>query len=378
MTDITTLPLIIPPALPGSLGDAAMISAAAAFLAQNSGHIPDLMYGRAWPLDSQIHARIPAERFFYRGSRVQQWLIARRLRRYDAAYFIGADVIDGAYNPPSVERRLWTLAKVAARTGKARILGASFNTKPEPRAIDALRRLPPEVIICARDPLSKGRMEAALDRPIRLVADLAFLLAPRPESPEAIAGKAWIALQHKEGRAVIAVNINYLQVNRQPDLIDAYVVLMNRLLEAGMSLLLVPHDTRSATPDQMLLEKAATGCGAGQAARMHMFPPRSPGAVKAVLEHVDLLFTGRMHAAVLALGAKTPVVCLSYQDKFEGLAEYFDLREAEIIQEPEDFTANPGRVTDLLLDHIRQQKQLRRRIEDRLEAVIDLARLNFQ
>ena len=48
--------------------------------------------------------------------------------------------------------------------------------------------------------------------------------------------------------------------------------------------------------------------------------------VKAISGHCDLILSGRMHLAIASLGQGVPVVCLTYQDKFEGLMEHFGLK----------------------------------------------------
>jgi hypothetical protein len=149
--------LIIPPAIPGSLGDAAMISASTTFLRNAGVSGVDLLYGKTWTLDEKIDRRVPGERFFYRQSRIQEALLLARLPRYEACYFIGADVIDGAYNPRSVNARLSLVAEAARLGKKATVLGASYNKHPETTTRETLRFV--RVILCpgcAWNPCSNG------------------------------------------------------------------------------------------------------------------------------------------------------------------------------------------------------------------------------
>jgi len=118
--------LLIPPALPGSLGDSAMISAAIAAQRLLGIRDTDLLYGKNWPLDESPAAYVEGERFFYRGSLAQLFKIILRLADYSHVGLIGADIIDGQYNPPSVRGRLTILAEAARLEKKQRFLGPAI------------------------------------------------------------------------------------------------------------------------------------------------------------------------------------------------------------------------------------------------------------
>jgi len=369
--------LLIPPAIPGSLGDAAMLSVSARLLREHGIPTVDLLYGKQWPLDERVDRRIRAERFFYRQSPVQQSLLVARLHRYAQCHLIGADVIDGAYNPRSVNARLFLLAE-AARMGKAAtLLGASYNRQPEETTRQALRALPASVAICARDPVSRDRMECALDRPIRQVADLAFLLNPCADHPEAQRALHWIESRRRAGDRVIGLNANYLHAEKNPQIPAALERLVTGLLGQSLSILLLPHDTRSARPDRKLLEEATAAVAPEDRQRLHMLPPTSPGVVRAVAPALELIVTGRMHAAILGLSAATPPFCFAYQDKFEGLFRLFDLEDADLLATPASLARRPDAVVARIVARLKDLDALRRRISENLPAVIALSKANF-
>lgn len=370
--------LIIPPATPGSLGDAAMISASAVSLRGKGASGVDLLYGKEWDLDERIDGQIAGESLFYGGSLIQYVSLVAQLKHYNHVCLIGADVIDGKYNPPSVRGRLAILAEVAKQGKKATLLGASYNKNPEKTTRNALKNLPASVVICARDPVSKKRMEEALERDIRQVADLAFLLPARAYHPVAVRALSWIDSRHAAGDQVVAVNANYLQAEENPSMVDALAKLMEGLLAQPISVLLVPHDTRSARPDQVILaEAAAKVTTSDNAKRIHMVEPQSPGAIKAILAQTDLLVTGRMHAAILGMGAGTPAFSFAYQDKFEGLYSFFGLENADLLYAPESFVANPDEVLAKVLGHLKDTPSLKSQIKEKLPHVIQLAQDNF-
>ncbi|HBR68764.1 MAG TPA: hypothetical protein DEA55_05240 [Rhodospirillaceae bacterium] len=370
--------LIIPPATPGSLGDAAMISATVRFLRQQEAESVALVYGKRWELDEKIDRRIAAERFFYKGSPIQRSLLFSRIQKISGIFLIGADIIDGSYSPLSVQRRL-TLLDRAARLGKkATILGASYSKSPEKGARDTLRSLPENVVICARDPISYKRMEESLDRPIRQTADVAFLARSYPEHPIAQKASEWISARKKAGDEVFALNANYLHFSKDNTVQNALTEVLKTLMRDARSVLLIPHDVRFNQPDQKLLETIANSLSPSYKERIYMLPPESPGAIKAALSEVDFLITGRMHAAILALGTGTPAFCFTYQDKFEGLYSLFGLQDADLLSAPEELATNPAQVSLKIIEAIKRREDLRKKVNQHLPGIVELARANFK
>ena len=369
--------LIIPPAIPGSLGDAAMISASTTFLRNAGMPSVDLLYGKTWRLDEKIDRRIRGERFFYRQSRLQQAFLVAQLPRYEACYFIGADVIDGAYNPRSVNARISLVAEAARLGKKATVLGASYNTHPEATTRQALRDLPASVVVCARDPVSRSRMESMLDRPIRQVADLAFLLPPRLQHPIVQQAHDWIERRKTKGDQVIGINANYLHAEKDAGIPPALKMFIQYLLRQSLSLMLIPHDTRSKRPDQTLLEEATASLSAAERERIFMLPPISPGIVRAVTPALDMLATGRMHTAILGLSGGTAPFNFAYQDKFEGLLQFFKLDQAGLLSTPKELAGDPARVAEKFLHVLHEKETYEQHIQQYLPQVMTLARANF-
>ncbi|NMG63590.1 hypothetical protein GPA19_01315 [Azoarcus indigens] len=368
---------IIPPAIPGSLGDAAMISASADYLRSVGFKKVDLFFGSEWPLDVPIDDFVAAERYFYHASNWQLARLINRLPAYSHMFFIGADVIDGAYNPGSVRRRL-SLLEEANRLGiHCTVLGSSYNEAPEESTRAKLRTLPEQIAICARDPVSHGRLASQLERPILQTADLAFLLEPRRDHPAAAATRDWISARRAAGDRILAVNANYLHAAKLPALRGALTGFLRRLLEEKLSIVLVPHDTRSDEPDEALLAKAAAGLPDELHGRIRMMPPASPGAIKSVLANVDLLASGRLHAIILALGSGTPVFGFTYQGKFEGLLQLLELNTDTLLRSPAELAAHPRQIAELVLGQLERAGELREHIARTLPKVLSLSRSNF-
>lgn len=374
-----TAALIIPTTTPGSFGDAAMLSVAIKTLKETHSKV-DLLLGKKWDL-SDLNCTpdncISAERFFYKNSFLQRIYLLSKLKNYSHVVYIGADTIDGKYNPLSVRNRIYLLNQAAKKGLKATLFGSSYNKNPEETTRLALTNLPADVKICARDPRSRDRMQEKLNRPITQTADLAFLLDPRPDTKEAKYAKIWLDKRKSYGDKIIGLNANYLQLKKCPTLEKSLTKLMQFLAENNISMLLVPHDIRPENRDEDLLNSASLATTKNLHDRFYMLPPRSPAIVKAVLSNVDMVVTGRMHAAILGLSTGTPPFCFAYQDKFEGLMSFFELENLDLLSTPEELCENPiemGKKIILHLDKIDIYKKL---IEKNLPKVINLSKENF-
>jgi len=86
------------------------------------------------------------------------------------------------------------------------------------------------------------------------------------------------------------------------------------------------------------------------------------------------VITGRMHLAIAALGMGTPVICLTYQDKFDGLMEYFGSEHYLI--SPRSF--DPRIFQKLCIDLMSDIDEISSRVRMNLPRVMELAQSNFQ
>jgi polysaccharide pyruvyl transferase WcaK-like protein len=369
--------LIIPPTSPGSLGDAAMITAAITGLRRHGIARIDLLTASRWPIDRQPDNSVDMEAFLDWRSRVSLARGLPRLARYGHGFFIGADILDGVYHPEPVLTRLAVLKEIAAGGGTATIFGSSFSETPNPAVVAELRALPEGITIAAREPLSHGRMQRLLGRPIKLVADLAFLVEPASTPEVAQQALSWIEGQRAKGKRVIGFNLNAIHDEANPGLVTAAISYLSRLIDAGVAVVLVPHDTRSERSDYFLARSAAAGLSEGQRESVYLLEPSTPSDVKTVMAAADLLVTGRMHPAILAMGAGTPAYCMVYQGKFEGLYRLLGLQDCDLLMDPEAFCANPDDIALRTSQILENGDALRKIISDNLGAVRALAEGNF-
>jgi polysaccharide pyruvyl transferase WcaK-like protein len=98
--------------------------------------------------------------------------------------------------------------------------------------------------------------------------------------------------------------------------------------------------------------------------------------MKAICASLDLVITGRMHLSIAGLGEGTPVGCIVYQDKFEGLIEgHFQLQD--VLIEPAEAFA-PGGFHKFLARLLPRLPEVREKIQERLPHVRELAEENFR
>jgi polysaccharide pyruvyl transferase WcaK-like protein len=367
---------VIPPAGVGNLGDAAMINVTARKLRER-GSYPRLGMKAGWDALDAFDAYVDGNRYFYTGSRAAGLLLSEHLKRCEEVLLVGADIVDGVYNPPSVSRRLKVLRQVAERGARAAILGCSFSETPDASCLEVLRQLPASVRIKARDKVSRIRMEHAIGRPIEEVADLAFLLSPDHRSGAVEMNNEWVEARRRSGDRVVAVNANYIIDRKYEGFSVALTELMRLLLRRPVSLLLVPHDTRTERSDWVILSEAMAALSPSFGSRIRMMDPRSPEEVRAVLSNVDLVVTGRMHVAILAFSAGRPALGFGYQGKFEGLYDRMGLAEARLLRSPAALVEDPGAMAAEVWENLAVSEQLASRISVALPAVRRLALGNF-
>lgn len=374
------LSVVVAPGAPGSIGDTAMMAGLTQGLRARGVEQIVLLntnserWGPEVDADHQINAGDLLSWF----SRRQLLSLLPLLWRCHGLYVIGADIIDGIYGSAEALCRLRLLRLTAQFGCKAVLTGASVSEAAAPEVMDAMRALPEKVVLCARDPVTEQRMEGAIGRQVVLTSDCAFLPAElRPD--DAAAGlSGWIGHCRSEGRTVIAVNLNALQVAKQPDLPAAVLQVLERQAAARkLAVLVVPHDTRGKLSDLVLAEQLAEGLKGTQAQVMLVRPPLSPSLIKRVIGDVDLVVTGRMHLAILSLGQAVLPLSIVYHGKFTGLYQLWGLPGDALMLSPQDVAAVPEALSASIDDALAQRDRLRETIAGNLPKVCALADGNF-
>ena len=305
------------------------------------------------------------------------------LSRFKYFYVIGADVLDGKYSVNG-SIALLELAELASQIGLiSSIVSFSFNENPNHNVIMKLKTMNREVRFVARDPISLIRFRKETGKEAVLGADLAFLMEPSEYSDIVQETNKWLEIQKMRGRLVIGLNINH-QVIDSPykteqikELLSSHHALLKRLegLSEKISYLFIPHDFRGSYSDQVLLEVLTTTLP--EMITKNSYMPRTPyraEEVRTFINNVDLLLTGRMHLAIHALRQSVPVGCITYQGKFSGLYEHFNL--AGLTIDPYE-ALNYEKLFDFVISIIRNRFEIRNQISSRIPCVIELAMNNI-
>lgn len=361
---------IISPAAAGSLGDQAMVDASA-------GYVTSVLGRRAvvGPKPTHIRSKVRAAKGTGPVETVR--LMSNMLLTCKSIGCIGADIIDGVYGAPQAMKRIRMLRTAHLLGRKTRIWGASWSETPSDIVAEAIRKAD-WLEICARDPISQGRMERTFGRPVRLTADLAFLLQPEIRSAPARQASDWIKAQKQAGQTIMGVNLSGHTVRTLPEdgVRDIAAPIIRWLqLDPQRSLLLMPHDRRGGmVGDAVALARLQEILPPDFSDRMHVLPTTlDTWELKALAGMIDLVLTGRMHLAIAAMGMGTPALCTVYQGKFEGLMQMFALDGMTVApraMNSAECDAQLARITE-------QRNALHQKILTALPRIQALSRSNF-
>ncbi len=362
----------------GSLGDDAMISATVTAARRHHAEVQIDVLCYAFAVEtvrSQGFTPVPIEAKSKFPSEIAQLF---RNTAYDALFLLGADIVDGHYSPETSMRLLIT-ADLAEKSGvPATILGCSFNDKPALVLAEFFRNLDRNVSLNLRDTVSLDRLTSFASVNAHLVADSAFTLMPTQGDAETI---SWIQRCRNQGHQVIGVNVHHMlfkecdaQEIRQKML--TFAATLQGLSETRpISWLLVPHDYRGVNKDEASLQLVMDALQDTDVSTFLLKGQHKASDLKDIAGHLDGVITGRMHLAVAALGMGVPVVCFTYQGKFEGLFNHFDLPK-DLLLDPESFD-DQAALSKSLGTFVDTLPALFQQVNARRPQVLKLAEQNF-
>lgn len=386
--------LVFPPTSPGNLGDEALVTSTINYLKDKEiKYIGLISYkkGSKWrSLGSDtVDEIIEMQEYFRYSSNRHVWKALfqaiPKISKYERFYCLGADVMDGYYSESGTLKRV-KLVSLAAQLGmNTTILGFSFNDKPTPKSVQTFRNLPSEVKLCTRDPISQKRLISQINRPVKLVADVAFLLSPTPESEIASQVLQWIDKQRANNRVIIGFT-PYNQFNKKlgidkvDRLIQIYVEHLTELYSKrdNFSFILLPHDFRdfrNKASDIVVAEGILNNLPPEIKSHSIKVPtPCTAADIKAIVGNLDFVLSGKFHLAIACLGQATPVAGITYQDKFEGLFKLFDIEGVTIAPEQ---ALQPGNLVNFLVPLITKRDEIHQKIQSKLPEIKQLAQTNF-
>lgn len=291
---------------------------------------------------------------------------------------MGADVLDGAYGAINSIQRLRFL-NLAAKIGmKTAISGCSFNGTKDKRILKLLIAAERSgTVIHAREKVSSVRLQGFLQKVVR-VADLAFRVnVEKYPIASKIAGIKSHAANWKENAGlVVGINLCGWHIKDKDSFFENFATAILKLNDPQqkLALILIPHDTREdgwsdlATLEafRLKISKRIEIIGAPQDIRSGL-------DAKQAVSCCDVLLTGRMHLAIAAHDQGVPAVSFSYQGKFEGLYDLYNMKTEWLVN-----YANPEDAVKTLSNAIKERKELSKIILGRKSSVHLAASQNFK
>jgi colanic acid/amylovoran biosynthesis protein len=364
---------------PGSMGDDAMLTAAVQCLDSRTVSIFD-SGSRAWIAEFPATAYRPhiwQHSSFPRLPQAGRAYLGRKaLGGLTELHFIGADIMDGFYGEEPLRWR-FAMAEQAADMGiRVNFTGFSINREPTRFAIEGLRKASQYASLCVRDAHSVARLREVDVTRVEEVADIAFLIGLETSKAESAEAHNWLDDMRTRGNRVVAVNVNALFSRFAPldDVLAAYERTLCALPN-DVSLLMLGSDDRASGNDFAASASLANRMAPTRRTFVLENRVRAPVAAS-LLARCDLLFTGRMHAAILSLGGGTPAYCIDYQDKFAGTLDHFGLKNW--VLPVKLFLADPETAAIGLEQHLAAAPAARVSMAGYAPRVRELARRNFR
>jgi len=302
----------------------------------------------------------------------------------ECAIILGADCMDGFYSP-FMSLMLLSLHDLLSKTPtiQCRLLGFSYNEHPSWLMNIAFRLCSKNTFFNIRDPYSYARFKKFTGRNARLVADEAFMLKPTYRFCGYENLERWGKEKKDSKMTIVGFNFHPMlkQYTSKDDIqSDALEIAQNlqSILEKHLNVafVLIPHDNRSRLNDNIVLSTINSylvSRGLGDRLYYDSYVYRA-NELKGLCSLLDGLISSRMHLAIAALGQQKPVMVASYQGKFEGLFEHFQM-DKEFILPPDVFISTTLiKKFDFFLSNL---GRLRERVKEYLPKVLCLSSKNI-
>lgn len=297
---------------------------------------------------------------------------------------LGADCMDGYYsNYTSIY--LLALHDIFSTISMCTcsLLGFSFNEHPDAEVVKSFKTISPKTILSIRDDISRQRFIKSTGHNAQLTADVAFLLNSENNFDGYRRLQAWIMGHRISYSKFIGFNLHpmlkkYLSTEDMKK--DAILAAQNlvRYLQYNhaISIVLIPHDNRNRISDVLMLDYVYEYMlQKGFSDRVYYDScVYHANQIKALTALLDGMITSRMHLAIACLGMGIPVMAISYQGKFEGLFEHFELPQSLIMNRQSFLSEDFLQKFDLFYKSL---NSLSSQIKEYLLKVLIMSRDNF-
>lgn len=364
----------------GNVGDQAMFDA---FLDHTHQKVVAVVASHdAFVIQSRFEERVETKVLscFFSGGPVASFRelgeLGALVRRASEVVVMGADILDGGYDRREAAMRMIALEMGALLNVRGKALGFSWGADADQVIERWLLRLDGQVTLNVRDIASYRRMENAGFSNMKLVADIAFSLESHTPL---VLESSWVEEKRRENRKIVVLNASGLLLKRRyngryggVDVLDGYIRLVEALLDEGIAVILLPHVIREGDNDldvsRRIFERLRDRNNLLLIDRLF-----SPSEVRALVSGIAMVFSGRMHLAILSLSVGTPCLVVKSRGKVEGMLDLFDLRSNAL-----DMSETmPETAQELIFSQI-DDDELRSEIKRRLDYVRFLSEKNFE
>lgn len=308
--------LVIPPDNPGSLGDEAMIKVVLRDLIPNDASVYFLGWSRG-VVGTEWGSTIYVNR-----NPISIFRLLTKVRHFEKVVIVGADVLDGYYSIYWSYFRLRMALLWVGQSINLKITPFSFNKKPSYISVRLIKSLAQYIPIYSRDSFSKKRLEDSGVN-VQGLTDLAFLYS-----------KTDFLCAARNSSGFVVINISPMMFGDSGVRLECIDALINIINSTNLKFKLLPHDSRPWSDDAALLRKIYEKINDNSRARVVFCEvPKSTLEVYRELNGASLVITGRMHLAIAALSNSKPIICYTYQDKFEGILKDIGLPYNPIVHD---------------------------------------------
>lgn len=297
-------------------------------------------------------------------------------------FLVGADVLDGSYDP-RFSLRLLALTDLAARSGvSCTVTGFSFSDDPFSSLRHAYSEMDPSVKFYIRDPVSQIRFDTFSSALSVGVSDIAFLLPADRNSSSTTFERFWIERRRASGRNVIGLNVHPLLLGHESGssserfLAKVAESVYGIARDCKTSFVLVSHDFRGSSSDSHYLDPLYSQLAPVLGDDLMIVRNEyTASEIKGLVAQLDGVVSGRMHLAIAALGSGVPVLGINYKDKMEGLFEHFGLDRKYVV--PAEAILRSDTLGGVMTEFIRELSSLRESVEAQLPRIRRLAEVNL-
>lgn len=296
---------------------------------------------------------------------------------------IGADVLDGSYDPVFSALLLMITDMLARRGVKCVVTGFSVSASPYPGLGTVFNETCQDIVFNLRDPVSFKRFGRLSRARCELVADVAFLLKPQMDSVLVRGVGDWVDVQRAKGRRIVGVNVHPLVL----ELVDRHEIdkvvrnlaalLIELVEEASLSLMLVEHDFRGTSADAHCLGPLYDLLEPRVGEFVFLSKDRLDAKeIKAAVSKFDGVISGRMHLMIASLGGGVPVFGIEYKEKMVGLLNHVGL-SAESLTTAREIISDPVAVRQKLSVFLADLDATRAAVVAKGPALKAMSSLNF-